>query len=394
MTTRTASKTAAKKTATRNATTTARKTATTRKAATTRKTATTRKATNTKAAPVTRQRNTRKATTKAAPKVTKTATPKTAKTATSTTSHHLAAVPQGVAAHYVNRTLEGGVQDFQVLDTALKFKQNVLIEGPTGVGKTTCIEAYAEARGMPFYAISSNVGADVSQLMGKHVPAEGSDNDNPWSWLDDADDDTMKAVLAFLIGSSKFPWIDGPVTHLVRHGGVLLINEINFLPERLATVLFSLLDRRRNITLLDHHGEVIEAHPDLLIVADMNPDYEGTRRLNKALRNRFAHQLVWDYDKDIERDLVKAESLRNMADELRLQHKTGATIQTPTSTNMLIEFECIAAELGLEYAITSFVNHYLDSERQAVLLVANTYSDSIASQLGLTKTDDWAGLRL
>ena len=88
-------------------------------------------------------------------------------------------------------------------------------------------------------------------------------------------------------GDGGYGWIDGPVTDVVRNGGVLLLDEMNFISPKIYTTLYPLTDGRRSITLLDHMGETIVAHEDLTIFATMNPDYIGTTPLNFAMRNRF-----------------------------------------------------------------------------------------------------------
>ena len=280
----------------------------------------------------------------------------------------LALIPVGVKDLYIDRYVDGNITGFQMLDLALSMHLNVLLEGPTGSSKTTFVEAFAEHRQMPFYSLSSFNGADIGQLLGKFVMQE----------------------------DGSVVWIDGPVTHIVRHGGLLLINEVNFLPERLSTVLFSLLDRRRLITLLDHKGEVVKAHPNTMIVADMNPDYEGTRRLNKAFRNRFPIQQVWDYDPTVEAQLVTSQALLSMATSLRLQHREGK-LQTPTATNMLMEFESLAKAASIDFAMSCFINHYAETERQAVQMVCTTFKDNIVDELDIDADDesaDWDDLRV
>lgn len=262
----------------------------------------------------------------------------------------IARVPEP-SATYVSRTraLGNHRSDFQVFDYAHAHRYNVLIEGPTGLGKTSAVIAWAGCHGKPFYAVSSNVAIDPSQLFGKFVPD----------------------------GFGGFRWQDGPVTDLVRHGGVLLINEINFLPERISTVLFSLLDSRREITLLDHNGEVIIAHDDLLIIADLNPDYEGTRPLNKALRNRFAIQMAWEYDDEVERQLVRGASLRELAGLLRRAQRDGE-VDAPVSTGMLVEFEQVAVGLGLDAAVYNLLNHFpTEEERKAVEVVIYAMANNL-----------------
>jgi MoxR-like ATPase len=273
------------------------------------------------------------------------------KVADSATGLALATVPdKRYFTGYISRRI-GGKLDLELLDYAFTHATNVLIYGPTGPGKTSFTMAWAAARGKKFYSVASNVALDPSQMFGKmSIKDDGS-----------------------------FGWFDGGVTDIVRHGGVILINEVNFMSDRIAPVLFELLDKRREITLLDHKGEKIRAHrPDcwcdlddddcrdrwVLVVADMNPDYSGTRPLNAAFRNRFPIQIEWDYDPIIEEKLVPYPTLLQIARNIRKQ--VGTRLDTPVATNMLMEFATIAQDLSLDFAITNFCNHFTTDERTAV----------------------------
>lgn len=274
--------------------------------------------------------------------------------------------PRSFHDDYVSRDVLPGTSDFEVFDYAHTTSTNVLIEGPTGPGKTSAVMAWAAKNDLPFYAVPSNQGVEPSQLFGKFIPSP----------------------------DGGFEWQDGPVTDLVRHGGVLLINEINFVPERIATVLFSLLDKRRQIALLDHRAEVIDAAPGLLIVADMNPDYEGTRPLNKALRNRFGIQLFWDYDPQVEAALISSSALLDLARNLRKESRES-NIDTPLSTNMLMEFETIAkGPLGLDFAIENLVNHFTAEERVPVRNVFTVNVRELKRDLGQRDRTKRRGKRL
>lgn len=298
---------------------------------------------------------------------------------------HLAEVPERrYLDGYVQRNVSGkgknATTEFDAFDKAFAKGHNVLIEGPTGPGKTTSVMAWAAKRGLRFGTVSSSTGTDMSQLIGRFKP-----------------DETGQAIAT---------WVDGVVTDLIRNGGVLLINEGNFLPERISTVLFPVTDARRSIVLQDKDGEIVKAHRPttykrigkevveqpcwcadpgsdackskwLLIVLDMNPDYEGTRPLNKAFRNRFAVQLWWDYDEAVEKQLIASKSLRELGSSIRQSDE----YDTPVSTNMLIEFEDIAADFGMDFAVQNFVNHFDSEERDSVKIVVNTYKDNVDAEL-------------
>ena len=252
---------------------------------------------------------------------------------------------------YVNRYIDG-LMDFDILDYALANKENVLLEGDTGTGKTSMVYAYAAYKKMPLYSLSSSAGSDPSQWRGHIVPTE----------------------------DGGFRWQDGALTDLMRHGGILLVNEINFLPDRVASDLFGALDKRRKIELVDHEGEVIYAPDDFLIVGDMNPGYSGTRDLNTALRNRFSIQMVFDYDPAIESQLVKMPALLDLAGKFRDRIAHG-DFDTPVSTNMLMEFERIAQALSLDFAVRNFVTHFAQDERASVQQVFDLAVGNLAADL-------------
>lgn len=266
---------------------------------------------------------------------------------------------------YINRQVPGGELDFEAFEKARLMLHNVLIEGPTGSGKTHSVYAYAAWSGMPLYSVSSSINTEPSQLFGRFVPDESK--------------------------PGTYRWQDGPVTDIVRHGGVLLINEVNFIPERISTVLFGLLDTRKKIELQDHMGEVIYAPTDgsFLLIADMNPDYEGTRPLNKAFRNRFASKLYFDYDPVIEAQLVISKALLNVAGKLRDQIRQGV-YDTPVSTNMLVEFEEYAIASGLDRAIDNFANSFPFDDRKSVQTVFDTIRSNLAGDYSKYQADDVA----
>lgn len=183
-------------------------------------------------------------------------------------------------------------------------------------------------------------------------------------------------------GEGSFMWIDGPVTDVVRNGGVLLLDEVNFINPKIYTNLYSLTDGRRNITLLDHHGETIEAHKDLTIFATMNPDYIGTTPLNFAFRNRFDIQIPWDYDDAVEEKLVSCKALRVLMKQLRVEAAKGQ-YETPISTNMGMEFVRFVDMLGYEFAAENFIAHFSADEQASVRMVFQTHEHNIKLDLGL-----------
>lgn len=257
------------------------------------------------------------------------------------------------AQQYVNRSI-ANMQDFEIYDKARENKIDVLIYGPTGPGKTSSVVAWAAARKLRMATVSGNAALEPSQLIGKYIPD----------------------------GKGGFMWIDGPVTDVVRNGGVLCLDEVNFISPKIYTVLYSLLDARRALILLDHKGETIEAHPDLTIFATMNPSYIGTTPLNFAFRNRFAIQIPWDYDDKVEAKLVKSQAILTVAKQLRNEAAKGE-FETPISTNMLMEFERFITTFNYEFAVSNFVAHFDEEEQDKVRLVMTTHEYNIQEDFNL-----------
>ena len=249
---------------------------------------------------------------------------------------------------YVGRKVYG-VYDKVLADIAVRDKKNILIEGDTGSGKTMFGEAYASFTRRLYYRIPCDIAMTTSSLLGK--------------WIQDED-------------KGKFYFQYGPAAEVVRHGGVLNISEVNMMSPKIAAALYPLLDGSRYIPLMDHKGEILHAHPDLLIIADMNPNYRGTMELNAAFRNRFEFKIKWGYDPEVESRLVNMPTLLKIAGELREQR--GREIATPVSTNMLMEFEqsALDPDLGLGFATDNFIAAFGVQE-----------ADAIDKVLGLNKTN-------
>ena len=265
----------------------------------------------------------------------------------------MAFVPEPAAfAHYIHRTI-GNQKDFDILHWARGHNRNVLLYGPTGPGKTTCALAYAAQEGMRVAMVNGSAALEPAHYLGREF-----------------------------IGADGIPfWQDGIVTDVVRNGGMIILDEAGFIPSKIITPLFPLLQYgTRHLTLLEHKGETIKAHPDLLIVATMNPHYAGNQSLNEALRNRYTIQLEWGYDDAVERQLIPFQSLLDLAKSIRAR-EAREEINTPTPTNALTEFVEVATGLGMDFACINFINRYEDDEKEAVKMALDTARDNIVADL-------------
>lgn len=258
------------------------------------------------------------------------------------------------AREYIQRKC-GGVSEFDIFDVAIRNGENVMLKGHAGSGKTMSAMAYASKRGLRYYNVSCSMGTDTKKMFGGFNPTD----------------------------DGGFAWVDGAITELFRNGGVLVLDEVNMMMERMASELHSALDARREIQLTDKDGEVVKAHPDLLIVGAMNPNYRGTRELNQAFNDRFKHQLEYPYDASIERKLIRNSAVLEMAKKLRSAFEADE-ISTPISTRGLVDFMGAIQDFNLDYASYIYVNKFPAREQSAVKLVLQTMKANIERDLGIT----------
>jgi nitric oxide reductase NorQ protein len=273
--------------------------------------------------------------------------------ATEVTGDYVALIPKAESvAGYVPRKFASGVDEVTIYDYAIKHKKNVAIEGEAGTGKTTSAKHYAFIRNLPFYSFSSSVGAEYSQLFGKVI-----------------------------IGDDGKPtWQDGVITQMWKTGGVLVIDEGNFLPPKIASSLHNAFDDNRILTLLDKKGEIITAHPNLLVILSYNQGYRGTNRMNEAFLDRFTFKLQFEYDINIEKKFIPSKTLLELFASMRADALNGL-YETPLSTRLLKNFVELCG-LGYEFAVQNLLNNFADDERGSVALLLEAKRHNIMSELG------------
>lgn len=288
--------------------------------------------------------------------------PAAKRASTSRAKHQLAhLVPHAIKHDQYESRLINDYADLDLLHYAAGAKFNVLLFGPTGPGKTSSVFAYGAREKKPVVTVACNGGVDPATFWGQPV-REGN----------------------------RITFQESTVVQVIRHGGILYLDEVNFLHPRMAAVFHGLLDDRRSIVVPELLNEQIEAHPDLFVIAAYNPDYQGTRPLNEAFKNRFKIKLHFDYDREIEEKIVPlfpdvdVAPLLDLAGNLRSMAGEG-TLSTPVATNMLQEFVIIGTDLGYDFAVANFVNTFAEDERQAVANVFELNQEQIEDILTATR---------
>ena len=267
---------------------------------------------------------------------------------------------------YISRTMPNDMTDVEFLLTFASDAyrgdnqgrpENIALKGDTQSGKTFLVEvlavAWADRMGlpkpMPVFTLSGSSGVTDYDLFGQTT-----------SYTDPA------------TGQESLVWLPGVVDLAAQCGGILYLDEINAMGERVTSSLFPLLDHRhhfinRNKPVLKGGQFMPEATTgslDLWIIATYNEGYRGMSDMNEAILNRFKH-LMWDYDDAVESKLIKSPTVRLLGEALRTARKANK-LRTPCGTSALQGLERDCAAFGAEMGLTILVGLFKGQERAVV----------------------------
>src|SRR5262245_3154838 len=147
----------------------------------------------------------------------------------------------------------------------------------------------------------------------------------------------------YLLDADGTRWIDGPLTRAVKTGAILYLDEVVEARKDTTVLIHPLTDHRR-ILPIDKRGEIIEAHPDFLLVISYNPGYQSVLKdLKHSTRQRFV-TIVFDYPpRDKEAQVIAHESgapldvsmdLAKLGEKVR--HLKANGLEEGVSTRLLV----------------------------------------------------------
>ena len=234
-----------------------------------------------------------------------------------------------------------------VLEDIAKFVSAnipVLVEGETGVGKTSAFRYLASVTQTPYRRLNLNGSTTVDEFVGK-----------------------------LMLNEKGTYWQDGVLIEAMRKGHWLVLDEVNAALPEILFVLHSLLDDDRMVVLSENDGEVVRPHERFRVFATMNPSeggYNGTKELNIAFLDRFV-KTEFDFPGiPQERKMVNGRypNLQNISkqqltemlhfvSETRTAYKKGAAefIVSPRGTLQWVELAELFGDIvkGAEYALIS-----------------------------------------
>ena len=225
-----------------------------------------------------------------------------------------------------------------------KNKQPVLLEGDAGSGKNHLIEWVAHKQNMPLIRIQLDATTEPHQLIGDY----------------------------YMNSEGRWVWVDGPLTLAVRHGAIFVADEINMARGDITAMFHHVLESNGRLDI-PQRREFIIPNKRFWFVATCNPDYQGTRPMNEAVRDRFT-LLPMTYNERIDRLLTGDQGLVDVAKALRQMYQRSE-VPVPCSTRMLIEFVTMRHRFGSKLAAELFVAKYPVDNRPAV-------KDAISAMVG------------
>lgn len=248
---------------------------------------------------------------------------------------------------YIPQRLAGGLKDMEIIKRAYQNHQHVLISGPTGTGKTVCAQNVFAEMQIPMMRISAHDKMDFDSLVGRWIP-------NPRKGLN---------------GEPDWVFIEAPLMLATKYGLPLVIEEINMARAEFMSFLHAATDDTRQVIITDKPkhdnpqvSEVINVHPNFILIGTMNVGYAGTRPLNEAFKSRFEIKMEFDYPEEAEKKLFPAW-IKRLGDELR---KKPEIIQTPISFRMLRALQKNCDLYTKETALWMFLNNFPEEERPEV----------------------------
>jgi nitric oxide reductase NorQ protein len=216
--------------------------------------------------------------------------------------------------------------EVELFEAAYKQRIPILLKGPTGTGKTRFVEYMSH------------------RLNQQRIKAGHKDDISPLVTVACHEDLTASDLVGrYLLEPEGTRWIDGPLTRAVKTGGMCYLDEIIEARKDTTVIIHPLADHRR-LLHIEKLGEVVEAHPNFLLVISYNPGYQSALKdLKHSTRQRFI-AIEFDFPpRDLEGPIIEHEAGcdRETAQQLallgeKIRNLVGHGLQEGASTRLLV----------------------------------------------------------
>src|SRR5574343_2078561 len=236
-----------------------------------------------------------------------------------------------------------------LFEHAWRQRLPLLINGPTGCGKTRFVEHMAARLGRPLITVSCHDDLGAADLVGRH-----------------------------LIGPEGTVWHDGPLARAVREGAICYLDEVVEARKDTTVVLHPLADDRR-VLPIERTGELIQAPPEFMLVISYNPGYQNLLKgLKPSTRQRFT-ALTLNYPAPaVERSILEKEGHASPAVAARLvqlaqalRRLTDHDLEETASTRLLVmAARLVASGLSLHEACRAAIVDALTDDADTAAALA------------------------
>jgi hypothetical protein len=227
--------------------------------------------------------------------------------------------------------------DVEVLRKLRETSQYALFYGAPGCGKTALVEA---TFGEELETILGSGDTEVADLVGGYVQTP----------------------------SGGFEWIDGALTRCAEQGKVLLIDEIGLIDPKVLSVVYGLIDGRRELTITQNPERgTIKAKDGFYVVGATNPNAVGVR-LSEALLSRFVAQVEMTTDWALAKKLGVPATAVTCAQNLSKKQQSGEISWSPQFRELLA-FRNLANTFGTKFAIENLIASSPENDRPVVVEV-------------------------
>jgi hypothetical protein len=228
----------------------------------------------------------------------------------------------------------GEHDDVMVLRKAREFNKYALLYGSPGCGKTALVEA---AFGEELLTVLGSGDTEVADLIGGYVQTP----------------------------SGNYVWEDGPLVKAAEAGAPLLIDEIGLIDSKVLSVVYGLMDGRRElpVTANPERGTV-KAKDGFFVIGATNPNAPGVR-LSEALLSRFSLQVEMTTDWGLARKLGVPTQMVTAAQNLSKKQAASEVSWAPQMRELL-DFRDVSAMFGQNFAIANLLAASPEIDRPVV----------------------------